>query len=82
MTDLLDSPTSASDMVSLFFGMQSYFKSSTYLEKESGTSMDTIPPQTLDSCKFCWNESSGSKFKVVYEVRRMFELANKNIFES
>ena len=29
-----------------------------------------MPPQTLDSCSFCWNESAGSKFKVVYEVRR------------
>ena len=57
---------SSSGMVILLFAMQSYFKSSTSLEKESVK----MPPQTLDSCSFCWNESAGSKFKVVYEVRR------------
>ena len=53
-------------MVILLYAMQSYFKSSTSLEKESVK----MPPQTLDSCRFCWNESAGSRFNVVYEVRR------------
>lgn len=68
--------TSSSGMVILLFAMQSYLKSSTSLENGSVKT----PPQTLDSCKFCWKESSGSKFNVVYEVRRILD-SPASIFE-
>lgn len=70
-------PNSSSSMVTLLFGMvtllismQSYFNSSTSLEKESVK----MPPQTSNSCRFCcrWDEPEKRKsiLDVVYEVRR------------
>jgi len=50
-------------MVVLLFVMQSHLlKLRTRSEKKG-----VEEPQTLDSCKFCWNGSTGSKFNVVYE---------------
>ena len=72
-TDLSNCLTSPFSMVLLLFGIQSYFKSSTVEQKS------VKMPHILDSCKFCWNGSAGSKFKVVYEVRRIPELVNNNL---
>lgn len=59
------------DMVILSFSLQSYFKSSTAIIEKETVNIPHTQPHTLNSCSFCWNESSGSKFKVVYEVRMM-----------